>query len=787
MTDTDVDLGLVADELAAVDGIPLDRLPIRVLPLRRYASGTYVWSKGLHLPIVPVRDPIAPRGLTPVPDGPQPGPLPGPLPGPFPVPSPFPVPFPLPGDRIPFPVVPRVPVLPIVFLLREELRIDVDGSFPQMTVSGTSISLLRTPRTWIARVERVATPGVPWVYEGEIWYTDAYGAGEFPYTRAHVAVVPPDILGRGGVATLTLTAPNGASSVRTYPFSTRSYHPVAVEFDSTSDAEPITQIATHAHPNRPPTLAGETLSIDTVFRRAGFDVSHSPGGAVPLSGAGANGTWSDAEMHDAMQTYWSRFANAPQWALWTFWARLHDRGTSLGGIMFDDIGPNHRQGTAIFTGSFIRTVPAGDTAPDAWDRRMRFWTAVHEMGHAFNLAHSWQKDLQGFGSSWIPLTNDTEARSFMNYPYNVSGGQAAFFADFGFRFTDEELVFLRHAPARFVQQGNADWFDHHNLEQVTAVLPPDDLRLEVRANREHAQFEFLEPVVLELKVTNASPEPKLVRADLLDPQHVLTILHKEGAAPRQWVPYARSCTQAEAVVLMPGESVYAPLPAFAGLNGWDVSEPGTYSVVCVVEIDGVPVVSQPFTLRVAPPRTVDAERLATDVLTDRVGRALSFGGTALDEDANDVLRQAVETLPGSRVAIHAAAALALPLAREFKQLDLPEGGDDVVSAAQAGGSLTARGPDVDAALAIADRALSTDAAAETLGHIGARTFVESFAENLAEAGAAEAASSVQGDLLETFRHRGVKASVVEEVAAKAASLGKRARRRTARGDGRKRP
>ena len=127
-------------------------------------------------------------------------------------------------------------------------------------------------------------------------------------------------------------------------------------------------------------------------------------------------------MHDAMQIYWSHFANVPQWRLWVLFASLHDRGASLGGIMFDDIGPNHRQGTSLFNDSFIKNAPNGDPNPAAWVQRMKFWTACHEMGHAFNLAHSWQKAL---GTPWIPLANENEARSFMNYPYNVAGGQAA--------------------------------------------------------------------------------------------------------------------------------------------------------------------------------------------------------------------------------------------------------------------------------------------------------------------------------------------------------------------------
>ena len=71
----------------------------------------------------------------------------------------------------------------------------------------------------------------------------------------------------------------------------------------------------------------------------------------------------------------------------------------------------------------------------------------------------------------------------MNYPYNVPGGQTAFFADFQFRFSDLELLFVRHAPFRFVQMGNADWFDHHAFEQAR-VSPEPKMSLEIGTARQ---------------------------------------------------------------------------------------------------------------------------------------------------------------------------------------------------------------------------------------------------------------------------------------------------------------
>lgn len=133
---------------------------------------------------------------------------------------------------------------------------------------------------------------------------------------------------------------------------------------------------------------------------------------------------------------------------------------------------------------------------------MIFWTACREMGHGFNLAHSWQKSL---GTPWIPgLADEPEARSFMNYPFRVNGGEAAFFANFAYRFSDGELMFMRHAPERFVQMGNADWFDQHGFEEAR-TSPQPAFQLVLKASRGSGVFQFLEPVTLELNLTNSRP------------------------------------------------------------------------------------------------------------------------------------------------------------------------------------------------------------------------------------------------------------------------------------------
>ena len=629
------------EAIAAAPAIP-------ILPLLRPASGLY--EAAVRIPL--------------------PGPIPLPQPIPIPVPVVPPRPTPTPGGLAQSEydmdgVAAAVPPL-LLTLRREQLRLDVDGLYPQRAASGTLYGPLGPTVHWVASLQSTA----PNTWAGNIWYKDGGGAAGFPYTQVVIKVV------RGILptnATITYTGGGAAPVVRTLAYKSPYFHPINLEFDYAQNTTPVLNIQTYAHPNHPATLPNETLTIQTVYRRAGFDVTTNTteSSMVPLALAapGLNRNWSDMEMHDAMQVYWSRFANAPQWAFWTFFAALSESGTSLGGIMFDDIGPNQRQGTAIFVDAFIANAPAGDPAPAAWVRRMRFWTAVHEMGHTFNLAHSWQKAL---GAPWIPLANEPLARSFMNYPYAVPGGQAAFFADFMFRFSDQELLFMRHAPERFVQQGNALWFDHHGF-QMDRVSKEPTFTLELRPPRQKTAFEFLEPVVIDLKLTNISGEPQIVDEKLLaDAEGMTVILKKKGKAARQYSPFARRCYLPKAKALAPGQSLVDSLFVSAGRNGWDLAEPGEYFIQVMLHLDEEDILSKPLALRVERPRSYEEENLASDFFTEDVGRILAFDGSRAPvlKRACDTLAETTDMLKTRRVAVHAHVALGSSLAKSSKLLDL---------------------------------------------------------------------------------------------------------------------
>lgn len=744
----------VDDYEAALDIVPTPKVP---LPLLRRRSGVYTRTRLIPIwPLLP--RPFAADGelaaldgdneFTPNPEGPIPGPG-----------------VPAPGDLPQLPSLPKVPLplpqLPRYRLATEELRVDVDGRAPTMTVSGVIPGgFLTRPLTWIARVARTPTG----TYVGNIGYRDG-SSSLLPQTRVEVTLHP--VLPIGPLSATATFSGGGAPTVsRDFTFARGWFREVNVEFDIATDATAVTAYDTASHPNRPATLPLERLTIESTYGHMGIKVTRSLGDSVvDNKGAGGNNQWSDIEMHDAMRVNWARFKDVPQWAMWVFFARQHELGSSLGGIMFDQFGIAERQGCAIFSDSFISQAPAGDPAPGAWVERMRFWTAVHEMGHSFNLAHSWDKAQP---VSWVPLVAEPEARSYMNYPYRVAPAagktrEQTFFSNFQFRFSDPELLFLRHAPERFVEMGAAPWFDHHAFEQARAeAITP--LQLEVRLHRP-AMFEFLEPVIVELKLTNVSGAPMVLDSHVLDSDDLVLFVTREGGEAHAVRPYARRCFEPDPVALPHGEALYAQATVSFDAYGHAVADPGRYRVHAMLRADDADVLAAPLDIRVLTPASRDEEMAAGDVLTPEVGAVLAVGGTRALDKVTDVLQDVAERLSGTRLAVHADAALGAAAARDG--IVLGERSDDGAI------DVTVRRADAEEASRRLGAAFGDlNVAAQTFGHIGVTDKVMRDAAALKAAGNRGQAGALANDLVDTLEQRGVKESVVADCRKEATRLAK---------------
>lgn len=592
---------------------------------------------------------------------------------------------------------------------REELRLDVDGRYPQMAVSGTRTGPLGLVASWAAALTQTG----PDSYGGPIWFKDG-NVQAIPHNFVSLTV-SRSLLSAQRKVELIFSGGGAVSFTRGYGFSSPHFRPCELEYGVVEGATCITEIRTHDHPNRPAALADETLSLETVFRRAGFNVTPSPhGGAIPLDAMGADQRWTDQELHDAMQIHWAQAKDSPPWSLWVLFAALHVQGDSLGGILFDDVGPDHHQGTAIFTDAFLAHPPAGDGHPAAWTKRMRFWTAAHEMGHVFN--QMGRRNIGGL-SSWLPTSRDPQARSFTTYPYAVAGGQAAFFADFAFRFSDPELLFMRHAPERTLSVGKADWFDDHGFGQA-AVDRNEEFTLSLSTAARDDRLPYLLPPVVEMALGNVSGRPKLVSAARLSERDGLTlIIKKDGRPARQWMPYSRHRGESLEIILGSGEALYDSLLVGAGRNGWDMAEPGRYTVQAMLMVDGRAVLSNALVIKVAPPLHRDEEVLAQDLCTAQVGQVLAINGTRAVGAVSDILHAATR-MKHHPLARQAAVALAGPLADEYKLLKVHDRAKAGDAPAQAARRVEVYPPDLKEARHLLAIAMDggADAAVHAVGH-----------------------------------------------------------------------
>ncbi len=152
---------------------------------------------------------------------------------------------------------------------REELRLDVDGNFPQMAASGTGFSGLTFRIHWVARPLSLQqlSDGVRWV--GPIIYKRG-STGLFPYIEVSIE-------GRSTVTRVTFSGPGIPDLNRDYTFKSPFFREVRFEFDAEQGVDLTLEYQTDAHPDRPATLPAENLTIDTVFERSGFRVLHTGG------------------------------------------------------------------------------------------------------------------------------------------------------------------------------------------------------------------------------------------------------------------------------------------------------------------------------------------------------------------------------------------------------------------------------------------------------------------------------------------------------------------------------
>jgi hypothetical protein len=553
-----------------------------------------------------------------------------------------------------------------------DLRVDVDGPRPTNRVSGDFFAISGATTQYFGSfvvngASIVTTPSKVKI-EGLGSFTWSAGA---PLVRVTIPrVFVPHAPAPATIQFLTPPSTPGASYV--CAFSSRYFRTVQWEQDSVAGAVPFVSYDTGSLP-QPPGSPARILSVSKAFGEAGIALQEAgTPNVIPVSaaGPGSSPTWSDSELHNAMVNHFSLHADTPQWRVWMLVATAHDQGAR--GIMFDYSDSFQRQGAAVFYNAIQGT--------DAATQRAQLRTYVHELGHAFNLLHSWDK---GFADPPQPLgpNGGLGDLSWMNYawkyqpPPPAPGGEAAYWADFPFHFTDNELVHLRHGFFRNVIMG-ANPFAKGAAEVDPALFdePLADnsgLAFELRAKD---AFGYGEPVVVELKLSTTDLRGRETHGYLHPKDDFVTLaIRQPSGRVVLYRPMLRRCMDEERTVRLDPEqpAIYDSAYVGFGRDGLYFEQPGQYELRAqYVAADGSRIMSPVLRLRVRPPASAEDERVGELLMGDKQGKLLALLGSDSDElqQGREALETVLDEHASHPLAVYAQLAKGINCGRDFKDL-----------------------------------------------------------------------------------------------------------------------
>ena len=576
-----------------------------------------------------------------------------------------------------------------------ELRIDIDPRY-------RSSPVLNRVSGDIYRIFQFNLPGgrkIKWRVYRESWIVDnprvrgsrgrvgitgrvRYWKGTHPQTDIRI-VLPRRPFRAVGPAQVVFVERGGQNEMYRCRRKSDSFRSVMLEVDVCESAkqEPVLpSYDTHWHATRPAGTPRRILDVEETYREAGIRMKVAPRRSVINDSAPAFASWSVAELHDAMETYFSQIRGG--WPKWNMWGLLAGRFDSAGvaGIMFDAAAayggagePPDRQGFAVFRQhSWFNDLQDGTPASQAEAAAMRkfLYTWVHEAGHAFNFLHSWDK---GRASSL----------SWMNYDwkYDIIHGTNEFWSNFEFEFDNQELLHIRHGDRNSVIMGGDPWASGGHAEGPSAAhnRAEGEAPLELLV-RSKGYFEFLEPVSIELRLRNLLNDIPMEIDSRMDPAYgaVAIAITAPSGQTVEFEPVAHMLGEAERVTLKPANSpageerLSQEVPLTYGKRGHYFTEPGTYYVRAIYKGFGDTLIpSAAHRIRVGIPMSKDEERLANDFFAHDAGLCLTLGGSRsphLDSGMKvleDIATRYKDNIVGAKV----ASILAQGVSRPFFRVD----------------------------------------------------------------------------------------------------------------------
>ena len=425
--------------------------------------------------------------------------------------------------------------------------------------------------------------------------------------------------------------------------------------------------------------------------------------------------------------------------------------------MFDYADAHQRQGMAVFHNAIQGADPAS--------QRAQLRTYVHELGHCFNLLHSWDKNLASPPQPLGPNGGLGDLSS-MNYAWKyqplppAAGGEPAYWANFPFRFTNNELVQLRHGLRNNVIMGGAAFgMGAGDIDPIIFADREADhsgLALELRAS---SSYMLGEPVVVELKLSSTDRRGTRTHGYLHPRDGLVHIaIQRPSGQVVAYRPLMPRCVDQARTVQLGEDAIYDSAYIGFGADGFTFEQPGFYRLrATYVADDGSHIVSPTIRIRVRSPLTAADDRVADLLFADGQGQLLYLLGSDSPslQGANDAMSEIATQYADHPMAVFARLVKGTNNERDFKTVTVDKA--LVVRSARP-------------AEAVSELTAVADASASGHGvdNITLNEVLRRKARAEQKAGDVEQANATLDGMVDVFRAKGVKDSVLRTIAGQAA-------------------
>ncbi|MER5766231.1 hypothetical protein [Streptomyces sp. NPDC001985] len=641
---------------------------------------------------------------------------------------------------------------------RIELRVDLEGERSLGLISGD----LFTGDTW---TDSFRTPSDLSVVAGGSHFVvssqNLSWANSSPWNQIVVQLPRVAVNSPARTAHLALFGPGTTTSLQlSCSYAGPGLRSVELETDALAGETPFQSYDTSRHQG-PRGYRNRVLTIASVYAEAGIELRNAGQVNTVANTSGDDLAWSMAELHAAMTANFSLHRDVEQWRVWTFVTNRSSDNPDAAGFMFDGFG-SQRQGMAVFNSNMRDQRNIGQA--------FELFNYVHELGHVFNLVHSWEKHLTAPPGLLGP-ENGYGDLSWMNYPSYYRNGSRAeaghFWQDFALSFTDDELRHLRHGFYRGVVPGGDGYGFNAALinpaeSSAALVLPggPEDPGLALSLGGKHV-FGYGEPVMAEFRLSRTGVTGDVTVAGAIGPtsERTTVVITDTYGRTRVFRPVARVCSghgESERTVTLTeaNPAVYETAYLGYGSDGLCFAEPGTYRITAVhTGLDGARTVSPTRTIRVRTPLDRADQEVGELLTGDDQGTLLAFLGSDAPHltAGNDAFRELIERHGDHPLAAYARLARGANAGRHFQTI-----GD---------GAVQVRQPDITESVTQLTEAITTSRTDQDTGldNLTLNAAFRRLATVHAKAGDLERADATLDTLTTHFHDQGVPDHVQQRI------------------------